>query len=165
MVILIQKYNCGESKMIEFKDLLGKTIVKIIKYSEDQYENAYYAGVGDSIQFILNDDTSYLMYHGRNCCENVNIESITGDLSDLLDVPILVAEESISDKTEDRWGNIIEQWTFYKLATIKGYVDIRWIGQSNGYYSISVDILKDDKEYTQKRLEKLLSSQNVEIYQ
>lgn len=47
---------------------------------------------------------------------------------------------------EDEWGGV-EEWTFYKFATIHGYVDIRWCGTSNGYYSTSVDFVKyNDKE-------------------
>ena len=86
------------------------------------------------------------MHHQQNCCENVYIEDIIGDLSDLIGSPILIAEEVTSDKNpETVKPEIIEYqdcftWTFYKFATMKGYVDIRWYGESNGYYSESVDL-------------------------
>ena len=82
--------------------------------------------------------------HEQDCCESVYIESITGDIADLLGNPILLAEVSTSDATPEGFKHDYEPdsqtWTFYKLATIKGYVDIRWFGTSNGYYSERVDL-------------------------
>lgn len=92
--------------------------------------------------FTLDDGSQYKLYHNYRCCEDVFIEDVNGDLQDLIGTPVLVAEEAESSENPD--GVTMEHqdsftWTFYKLATTKGYVTIRWYGKSNGCYSESVD--------------------------
>lgn len=106
--------------------LLNKTIIEIVKSD-------------DELIFHCDDGDVYKMFHSQDCCESVYIEDIVGDIQDLIGEPILLAEESTSEGVED-YGS--STWTFYKLATIRGYVDIRWFGSSNGYYSESVDVVK-----------------------
>jgi len=101
----------------------------------------------ESIIFHLSDGTTYAFIHSQSCCEYVYIEDISGDLSDLMDSPILLAE-SIDNEGEDRpHPDNAESftWTFYKFATVKGYVTVRWLGSSNGYYSESVNFQKLEK--------------------
>lgn len=117
---------------LTISELIEKIVVKINKTS-------------DELIFTLEDGVQYKMYHSQDCCESVGIEDINGDLNDLLNTPITLAEESTS--TENPLGITKEYqdsflWTFYKLATIKGYVDIRWYGESNGYYLEYVDFVK-----------------------
>jgi hypothetical protein len=117
----------SEKKMIE--KMIGKKFDSITK--------------NDSELVFICDEGLFIMYHEQDCCEDVHIESIVGDLNDLLYSPILRAEEVVTKgKTDpiDEYNDYSTTHTFYKLATKKGYVDIRWVGTSNGYYSESVDI-------------------------
>lgn len=113
---------------MNFDVLKGKIITKITGLEKD-YEQVF---------FYCLDGSVYEMYHEQDCCESVSIEDVCGDVTDLLNVPILVAEESTQDGDTE---GVSETWTFYKLATIKGSVDIRWYGTSNGYYSERVSFI------------------------
>lgn len=94
-----------------------------------------------------NDDVSITFYHEQDCCESVRIEDICGDIADLVSSPILSAsiETNDTDATGIDWPESF-LWTFYKFATIKGYVTVRWLGESNGYYSEEVDVIVKKKE-------------------
>jgi hypothetical protein len=115
----------------QFSDLQGKTL-DLVDVVEDH-----------AIKFFCDDRTIYKLCHFQDCCETVVIESITGDLADLIGTPILLAEEVVSEDPPPGSERIeSDTWTFYKLRTIKGSVDIRWHGTSNGYYSESVDFVE-----------------------
>lgn len=110
----------------KFTDLKGKTIKQIYGLKKDS-----------QIVFIETaDDTIYKMYHIQDCCEHVRIEDVNGNIEDLINSEILVAEERSEEAPDVSESGT---WTFYTIRTIKGSVDIRWLGESNGYYSESVD--------------------------
>lgn len=101
----------------------------------------------ESILFVDKDDIKYEMFHDYECCENVYIEDICGDINNLIGSKIIMAEEVINrDLSPLNKYDESYTWTFYKFATVKGYVTIRWYGESNGYYSEKVDFAIIDKE-------------------
>ena len=103
----------------------------------------------ENIFFIDEDGIEYKMFHDYDCCENVDIEDICGDITNLIGSEIIMAEEVINrDLSPLNEFDESYTWTFYKFATVKGYVTIRWYGESNGYYSERVDfVINDEEEY------------------
>lgn len=134
-------------------ELVGKTLVSLDVIN------------GDQLVFTCESGEKYRLHHPQDCCESVGIDDICGDLGDLVGSPILTAEEVtngefVSDfensfKIKDEYETMRNEsgdlkpesctWTFYKFATLKGYVDVRWYGESNGYYSESVSFQKADE--------------------
>ena len=112
---------------VDLSTLVGKTLAEVRRSGDEE------------LFFTTQEGETFKMYHSQDCCETVYIEDIEGDLDSLVGNPILVAEVASKDDPEASESGT---WTFYKLATIKGHVDIRWYGSSNGYYSESVDFVK-----------------------
>lgn len=132
---------------LDISELVGKTFVKV----EQKNRGGHYENEG--ILFHQEDGSYYVMTHEQDCCEHVYLEDMEGELSYLENTPILVAEE-VNGETPDFPENEYEPesytWTFYKIASIKGHVDFRWFGSSNGYYSESVDLYFVDVREAEK---------------
>ena len=129
-----ETYNHLVEPVKSFEELQGRILCKVVNLDNDE------------LHFHLTEDHYVRMYHSQDCCESVSIEDIVGDLDDLVGTPLLLVEEVSNYEPEERpvdkddYYDESETWTYYRFRTIKGSVDIRWYGSSNGYYSESVDI-------------------------
>lgn len=113
--------------------LVGKTITEIEGLEEHSEE----------VYIKTTDGKTYKFFHEQDCCESVyladfEVDNIVGGL-------IVKAEEvseSGDDQSENKPDGYCESftWTFYKVDTTKGSLWMRWLGESNGYYSESVNI-------------------------
>jgi len=121
------KYRVG------LDDMVGKTIkevVGLVKYS-------------DEVIITTTCGDIYKFFHMQDCCEQVNLEDFEGGVEDLVGGVILSALEVEGVCEEpDMTFEESHTWTFYKIETTKGGLWMRWLGESNGYYSEGVDFIK-----------------------
>ena len=113
-----------------FDELVDKTAESVVEGTQESDRLGY--GGNDAVIFSFTDGTKYELTHHQDCCESVWVEDIIGDLNDLVGSPLLMAEEAYEDASDN---DDSMTWSFYKFATAKGYVTIRFCGTSNGYYS------------------------------
>lgn len=125
----------------EFDMLIGKTL-ESVEHLRPGIGGDYELENSECIEFKFTDNTLLQMWHQRCCCEDVYVEDICGDLADLVGEPLLQFEEASRSSLigEHDGCSDSQTWTFYKMATIKGAVTIRWYGSSNGYYGESADL-------------------------
>ena len=109
----------------DIKDMVGKKITGIY-YDEENFQ-------------IMTDDGTYAFYHEQSCCESVWLTQVDG-ISDKLIGSRIVIAEVVTDEKDTEYGHVT--WSFYKIGTNKGMIDFRWQGESNGYYSETVDLIK-----------------------
>jgi hypothetical protein len=121
--------------MSDFADLVGQTI-EAVSVDDDR----------ERVTLTLADGRAAALYHSQDCCESVQLEEVVGDWADIVGSPILLAEEVTSEDDLPEYHDDLAQWTFYKLATAKGHITLRWLGESNGYYSVDVSFHLPEKE-------------------
>lgn len=118
-------------------DFYGKKIVDVIGLEKGS----------DEIRIKFEDGSYFYMTHFQNCCEYVRVVDIDQD-HNIIGADWYGFEESSSEaeSSEDDW-DYSGTWTFYRLHTSNGTVWIRWLGESNGYYSerVSHGYAKEDE--------------------
>ena len=115
------------------EEIIGKVL-------KDYSVNSNY----DKLTLRFDDDSCCKFYHEQDCCESVVVEEIIGDIEDLENWPLLIAREDHDAEGEELPNSESYTWTFYNFATFKGYVTIRFLGESNGYYSEEVYCMKEE---------------------
>lgn len=112
--------------------MVGETIVSV---SGNRHDEEFVVRTASGLVFTF--------YHNQDCCEDVYLEEIIGDIDDLIGHTVVMAEETCSN--DEVVGVSCYQgesftWTYYRMATERGLVVLRFFGSSNGYYSESVTV-------------------------
>lgn len=112
--------------------MVGETIVSV---SGNRHDEEFLVRTASGLVFTF--------YHNQDCCEDVYLEEIIGDIDDLIGHTVIMAEETCSN--DEVVGASCYQgesftWTYYRMATERGLVVLRFFGSSNGYYSEAVTV-------------------------
>jgi hypothetical protein len=103
-----------------FSTLKGQTITKITS----DFESVTFKTVGKT----------YKLEHFQDCCESVRLKNVIGDIKDILNVPITLAEEdnpSNPDWHLDHYDDS-HTWSVFILEAAGKRVEFWFLRESNG---------------------------------
>jgi hypothetical protein len=113
---------------VEFSALVGEVLDAV---DIDREEN--------QILLTTRSGRKFLVYHEQDCCETVAISGQDGSFDNLIGKPLIEARDFGVDTSEEAIDD--SQTTTTLVFRVDDQTVIsRWIGDSNGYYSESVDI-------------------------
>ncbi len=93
------------------------------------------AGSND-VYIHFEDGTVLHQGHNQDGCASVEVSQVDSSGERHIGATVIALLEKVVEG-QTKWGSSTA--TFYTLQTTKGYLDWRWQGESNGYYSESVD--------------------------
>ena len=119
-----------------FFELKGKTITSIDGSNSDD---------SDTI-ITTSDGSSYTLTHIQDCCEHVRVYGTVGNIDDVLNEEVIAAEDTNpmdNPNAPDYKYYESATWSQFRIVTNKGSFEIWWLGESNGYYSETVSVIKN----------------------
>ena len=119
-----------------FFELKGKTITSI---------DGINSGDNDTI-ITTSDGSIYTLTHIQDCCEHVRVYGSVGNIDDVLNAEVIAAEDTNpmdNPNAPDYKYYESATWSQFRIVTNKGSFEIWWLGESNGYYSESVSVIKN----------------------
>ena len=109
-----------------------KLFMRRIKSIEGLYQDS------ERVTIRFEDGSYITQYHESDCCETVEVHQVDGDIAKHIGATAIDYIEKSSTANNDEVSES-GTWTFYTLKTSSGYLDWRWLGESNGYYSEDVN--------------------------
>lgn len=112
------------TQAINIDQIKGMTITAVV-----------YKETNESLLIHLNTHVLEMIHH-QDCCESVYLADVVGEFEDLIGYPLIEVSESTVDIGND---DISSTASYYNFKTLKASVQLRWLGESKGYYSETVD--------------------------
>jgi hypothetical protein len=119
------------SQVFTYDMLIGKVVSRIERLVQS-----------DEVHFYLDSGEVLRMWHYQACCEEVVLESVDTELSEVEGTIKRFEETTLEVSSDEQWTSA----TFYNITIGSTMFNMRWYGSSNGYYSESVDLNLYSKE-------------------
>lgn len=137
------------------RDAMVRNIIKDGENGEfvqSQYPNQIEAvAVHNDVLYLCTRQAIFAIRHEQDCCEDVWFVDGEEDISDMVGDYLVKIRIDVSP--QDRDSNRIDEcstWTFVTIQTLRNSYSFRWYGESNGYYSETVQL--DDITHLTRRI-------------